>query len=61
MNTLIGHVGNWVLGEQFWGRKAEKMLLAESIREGNHVSIIAQRRIGKTSLMHEVGCNLTAF
>ncbi len=48
-------VGNWVSGDNFWGRQQEKILLEEYIKDGNHVSIMAQRRIGKTSLMHEVG------
>ncbi len=58
MKKLVGSVGPWVSDKQFWGREHEKILLAEHIKEGNHVSIIAQRRIGKTSLMHEVGRTL---
>ncbi|HEY9827089.1 MAG TPA: hypothetical protein V6D19_16750 [Stenomitos sp.] len=46
-------VGNWVEGERFWDRKVEMALFLENLEEGNHLLLIAQRRIGKTSLMHE--------
>ncbi len=59
MNTLVGQVGNPVTGDQFWGREKELALLLERIGEGAHVSIIAQRRIGKTSLMLEAGKRLS--
>ncbi len=59
MDTLIGVVGNYVTGERFWGRENEINYLLELISEGASVSIIAQRRIGKTSLMHEAGKRLS--
>ncbi len=46
--------GNWVEGEKFWDREHEIELLKENIDEGAHILLIAQRRIGKTSLMREV-------
>lgn len=46
--------GNPVEGERFWGREREVALFIESLKEGNHISLVAQRRIGKTSLMREV-------
>ena len=39
---------------QFWDRQAEIRLFAELLDQGEHVQLIAQRRIGKTSLMREV-------
>lgn len=58
MRTLAGEVGNWVAGERFWGREKELERLLELLAEGANVSIIAQRRIGKTSLMREAGNRL---
>lgn len=58
MKTLVGVVGNYVEGDRFWGRETELARLLELIDEGAHVSIIAQRRIGKTSLMHEAANRL---
>lgn len=53
MSGLAGEVGNWVSGPRFWGREHELSSLLRLIEDGANVSIIAQRRIGKTSLMHE--------
>ena len=58
MKTLVGVVGGYVVGDRFWGREKELARLLELIIEGAHVSIIAQRRIGKTSLMYEAGNHL---
>jgi uncharacterized protein len=46
-------VGNWVDGDRFWGREIEMELFIEKLDEGDHLLLVAQRRIGKTSLMHE--------
>ena len=54
-STLIQEVGNWVSGPRFWGRAFEVAALTRLLREGAHVSLTAPRRIGKTSLMREVG------
>ena len=45
--------GNWVSGDRFWDRETELELLADYLEEGAHLLIVAQRRIGKTSLMQE--------
>lgn len=58
METLVGEVGNWVEKDRFWGRERELALLVELLVEGANVSIVAQRRIGKTSLMREAGNRL---
>ncbi|MEI6756588.1 MAG: ATP-binding protein [Chlorobium sp.] len=46
--------GNWVVGERFWGREDDIRILTRKIDEGAHISLIAQRRMGKTSLMKEL-------
>jgi len=50
---LVNEVGNYVVRERFWDRVNELSALTNLIDEGQHVSIIAQRRVGKTSLMWE--------
>ncbi len=51
-------LGNWVEGDRFWNREAEMELLIEYLEEGAHLLIVAQRRIGKTSLMREAARRL---
>jgi hypothetical protein len=51
-------VGNWVVGEKFWGRERECQLLCELLDDGAHVLIVAPRRVGKTSLMRETARRL---
>jgi hypothetical protein len=51
---LIKTLGNPVLGEAFWNREQEVSELIELLDEGTHLLIVAPRRIGKTSLMHQV-------
>ena len=48
-----GH-GNWVVGEQFWDRETDVDSFIELIDEKAHLLLVAQRRMGKTSLMREV-------
>jgi len=43
------------VGNRFWNRRKEIDALTDLLDEGANVSIIAPRRIGKTSLMREVG------
>jgi hypothetical protein len=50
--------GNWVVGERFWDREAELALLIERLADGANLSIVAPRRIGKTSLMREAARRL---
>jgi uncharacterized protein len=54
MRTLKPAHGNWVDGERFWGRKTELALFEEGLREGANYLLVAQRRMGKTSLMREI-------
>lgn len=46
-------VGGVVTRERFWNRENEKKLFVEKIDEGAHILLVAQRRMGKTSLMAE--------
>ncbi len=46
-------LGNVVTGERFWGREDEIKLFMEKLSEGAHILLVAQRRMGKTSLMKE--------
>jgi hypothetical protein len=45
--------GKVVTGECFWGREQEKKLFIQRLDEGAHQLLVAQRRMGKTSLMAE--------
>lgn len=55
MEKLKREVGNWVDGDRFWDRENEVKELIKLLEEGANVIIAAQRRIGKTSLIREVG------
>ncbi len=52
--TLRQAQGNWVDGDRFWGREDDIRILTRKIDEGAHISLVAQRRMGKTSLMKEL-------
>ena len=54
-----GH-GNWVVGERFWDRETDIDSFIEQIDGGAHLLLVAQRRMGKTSLMREVKRRLEA-
>ncbi len=46
--------GNWVSGpERFWGRETELANFCRYLDEGANLLLVAQRRMGKTSLMRE--------
>jgi uncharacterized protein len=53
-DKLIQSVGNIVTGERFWGRETELELLTNKIDEGANIMLVAQRRIGKTSVLAEL-------
>ncbi len=50
--------GNWVEGDRFWGRETDLRIFASNIDAGAHQLLIAQRRMGKTSLMKETAREL---
>ncbi len=51
--------GNWVDGDRFFNREKEQQLILERFREGAHILLTAQRRMGKTSLVREIKRQLT--
>lgn len=51
--------GNWVTGDRFWDREVELQRFIERIDEGANLLLVAQRRIGKTSLMREAVCRIS--
>jgi hypothetical protein len=58
VKSLRPGVGNWVDGERFFNRDAELGLFVEHLQNGESISLVAQRRIGKTSLMREASRRL---
>lgn len=50
--------GNWVSGDDFFGRERELEVLERKVRGGSHVLLTGQRRMGKTSLARELGRRL---
>ena len=59
MDKLKQAHGNWVTGDRFWNREEEIELFCRWTREGAHLLVVAQRRMGKTSLMKEVARRLS--
>jgi len=47
-------VGNVVTGDRFWDRETDLELLTSKIDEGANILLVAQRRIGKTSVLAEL-------
>ena len=52
--------GRWVSGDDFFNRESELSILEHRIRDGNHVLLTGQRRMGKTSVARELGRRLKA-
>lgn len=52
--------GRWVSGEDFFNRKRELQILETRVRDRNHVLLTGQRRMGKTSIVQELGRRLEA-
>ncbi len=51
--------GNPVSGDDFHGRESELKNLRRTIENGNHVLVLAPRRVGKSSLVEECERRLT--
>jgi len=47
-------VGNVVTGDRFWDRETDLDLLKNKIDDGANILLVAQRRIGKTSVLKEL-------
>ncbi len=52
--------GRWVGGNDFFDRESELQILETRIRQHNHVLLTGQRRMGKTSIVRELGRRLAA-
>ena len=50
--------GRWVSGDDFFDRGRELRILEQRVRDGNHVLLSGQRRMGKTSIVQELGRRL---
>ena len=50
--------GRWVSGDDFFDREPELRALESRIRDRNHVLLSGQRRMGKTSVLRELGRRL---
>lgn len=50
--------GRWVNGDDFFDRKRELQILETRVRDRNHVLLTGQRRMGKTSIVQELGRRL---
>ena len=50
--------GPWVSGKDFFDRENELRILDQRVRDGNHVLLTGQRRMGKTSIARELGRRL---
>jgi len=61
MNSKLKRAhGNWVVGDRFWDREEDLALFTRRIDEGAHLLLVAQRRMGKTSVMREAARRLAA-
>ncbi len=47
-------VGNWVDDDRFFDRERDIAALREHVSQGTHTLLVAQRRMGKTSLVREL-------
>ncbi len=50
--------GRWVRGDDFFNRERELHILETLVRDRNHVLLTGQRRMGKTSIVQELGRRL---
>lgn len=50
--------GPWVVGDDFFDRDMELEILEARVRDRNHVLLSGQRRMGKTSVLRELGRRL---
>jgi len=50
--------GRWVSGEDFFNREDDLVILKQLVGEHNHVLLTGQRRMGKTSVVQELGRQL---
>jgi len=60
MQKLKQAYGNWVVGDQFWRREEDVALMTQRVDGAANQLLVAVRRMGKTSLMHELARRLAA-
>ena len=53
--------GRWVSGSDFFDRENELRQLEDLVRDRNHVLLTGQRRMGKTSIVRELGHRLESL
>ncbi len=58
MTALERAMGAYVTGNKFWNREIEIEIFTGMIDEGANILMAGHRRIGKTSLMHEVASRI---
>lgn len=52
--------GRWVSGDDFFNRDRELQILKTRVQDHNHILLTGQRRMGKTSVLRELGRRLEA-
>ena len=52
--------GRWVGGDDFFDREADLRILKRKVEDRNHILLAGQRRMGKTSVVRELGRQLEA-
>ena len=50
--------GHWVSGDDFFDREPELRILESRVHDRNHMLLSGQRRMGKTSILRELGRRL---
>lgn len=58
VSFMRSSTGRWVSGDDFFDREPELRILRELVRDRNHVLLTGQRRMGKTSVVRELGRRL---
>ena len=56
--AMKSSTGRWVSGDDFFNRESELEILEERVLNGNHTVLTGQRRMGKTSIIRELGRRL---
>ena len=55
---MTSSTGRWVSGDNFFNRERELQILEIRVRDRNHILLTGQRRMGKTSIVQELGRRL---
>lgn len=60
MPVMKSSTGRCVSGDDFFDHEPELRLLESRVRDGNHLLLTGQRRMGKASVSRELGWRLEA-